>query len=72
MATFITLKLGRDSGYPGTLFLNLDDVQTVHVSEDGSSIRVGLRGSDKQWTLTGENVMKVLHAIEQHLPSAER
>lgn len=69
---FISLKLGRDSGYPGTLFVNVDDISTVHVSEDGTSIRMGLRGSDKNWTLTGENVMKVLHAIEKQIQPAER
>lgn len=69
---FISLKLGRDSGYPGTLFMNVNDISTVHVSEDGTSIRVGLRGSDKTWTLTGENVMKVLHEIEKQLQPADR
>ena len=68
---FITLKLGRDSGYPGTLFVNVNDISTVHVSEDGMSIRMGLRGSDKNWTLTGENVMKVLHVIEEQLKPAD-
>jgi hypothetical protein len=68
---FVELKLGRGSASPGILFINLDQVATVHVSEDGAMVAVTLIGSDKHWTLEGENVAKFLDALRQNVQSTE-
>jgi hypothetical protein len=68
---FVELKLARGSSAPGTLFINLDHVATVHVSEDGTTVAVTLVGSDKHWTLEGENVSKMLLALRQNLQRTE-
>ena len=68
---FVELKLDRGSSAPGILFINLDHVATVHVSEDGTTVAITLVASDKHWTLEGENVSKLLHALRQNLQRTE-